>query len=90
MNYKMIAKFIGKILLVGAAFMLPAYGISLFRQEEVAARAFLVTILLTMLTGGVLVTFRRRRDWSASDSAGSYSVCSVHFRFSFPEQFRIM
>lgn len=56
MNYKMIAKFIGKILLVGAVFMLPAYGISLFMHEEASSRAFLVTILITMLTGGALVT----------------------------------
>ena len=59
MNYKMIAKFIGKILLVGAVFMLPAYGISLFMHEEAASRAFLVTLLVTMLVGGALVAGAR-------------------------------
>ena len=59
MNKKMIARFIGKILLVEAAFMLPAYGISIFQHEEAAARAFLITILVTMLTGGVLTTTMR-------------------------------
>ena len=55
----MIARFIGKILLVEAAFMLPAYGISVYKHEEAAARAFLVSILITMLLGGVLVTTMR-------------------------------
>ena len=50
MNNKMIAKFIGKILMVEAAFMLPAYAISLYKHEEIAARAFLVTILPRQLT----------------------------------------
>ena len=59
MNNKMIARFIGKILLVEAAFMLPAYGISIYKHEEAAARAFLVSILITMLLGGVLVTTMR-------------------------------
>lgn len=59
MNKKMIARFIGKILLVEAVFMLPAYAISLYQHEEASARAFLVTILLTMLVGGVLVTTMR-------------------------------
>lgn len=59
MNYRMIAKFIGKILMVEAAFMLPAYGVGLYKHEEAAMRAFLVTILLTILAGGILVTVTR-------------------------------
>lgn len=59
MNNKMIAKFIGKILLVEAAFMLPAYGISICRHEDAAARAFVITILLTLLVGGMFVIFTR-------------------------------
>ena len=59
MNNKMIAKFIGKILLVEAAFMLPAYGISICRHEDAAARAFFITILLTLLVGGMFVIFTR-------------------------------
>ena len=55
----MIAKFIGKILLVEAAFMLPAYGISICRHEDAAARAFFITILLTLLVGGMFVIFTR-------------------------------
>ena len=59
MNYRMIAKFIGKILMVEAAFMLPAYGVGMYMHEETAMRAFLVTILLTILAGGILVTATR-------------------------------
>lgn len=51
----MIARFIGKILLVEAAFMLPACGISIYQHEEAAVQAFLITILLTVLMGGALV-----------------------------------
>lgn len=59
MNYKMIARFIGKILLIETAFLLPAYGISIFQHEEEAARAFLVTIFVTMLVGGFLAGMTR-------------------------------
>lgn len=59
MNKKMIARFIGKILMVEAVFMLPAYAISVFQQEETAAHAFLITIVLTLLTGGILSTAMR-------------------------------
>ena len=55
----MIAKFIGKILLVEAAFMLPADGISICRHEDATARAFFITILLTLLVGGMFVIFTR-------------------------------
>lgn len=59
MNYKMIGRFIGKILLIEAVFMLPAYGISIFQHEVEAARAFLVTILMTLFAGGILVGLNR-------------------------------
>lgn len=59
MNYKMIGKFIGKILLVEAAFMLPAYAISVYHHEEAAMRALLVSAILTVLVGGVMVAMTR-------------------------------
>lgn len=59
MNYRMIGNFIGKILLIEAVFMMPAYGISLWYQEEAAARAFFAAITLTLLVGGVLVGITR-------------------------------
>ena len=59
MNYKMIGKFIGKILLVEAVFMLPAYAISLYYHEEAAVRALLITMVITLLAGGVMVAMTR-------------------------------
>lgn len=59
MNYKMIGKFIGKILLVEAVFMLPAYAISLYYHEEEAVRALLISMVITLLTGGVMVAMTR-------------------------------
>ena len=59
MNYKMIGKFIGKILLVESVFMLPAYAISLYYQEEAARHALLLTALITALVGGIMVALTR-------------------------------
>jgi len=59
MNYKMIGKFIGKILLVEAVFMLPAVAISLYYREMVAARALFISALVTALIGGVMVAVTR-------------------------------
>lgn len=59
MNYRMIGKYIGKILLVGAIFMLPAYGISLYCKEILAARALLVTIIAQIVLGGMLCMSER-------------------------------
>ncbi len=59
MNYKMIGKFIGKILLVESIFMLPAYAISIYYQEAVARHALLISALITALTGGIMVALTR-------------------------------
>ena len=69
MNYKMIGKFIGKILLVEAVFMLPAYVISLYYHEEEAVRALLIAMVITLLTGGVMVAMTRgtRRGFHAKE-----------------------
>ena len=60
MNYKMMGRFIGKILMVEGAFMVPALFISLYGRELAAVRAFLwsmaiifaVAVLLTVLCRG--------------------------------------
>ncbi len=60
MNYKMMGRFIGKILMVEGAFMVPALLISLYGRELAAVRAFLwsmaiifaVAVLLTVLCRG--------------------------------------
>lgn len=46
MNYRMMGKFIGLILMVESIFMMPALVISLCRREQRAVMAFMVTIVL--------------------------------------------
>lgn len=59
MNYKMIGRFIGKILLIEAAFMIPAYCISFYYKEEAAMRALLISIMVTFIAGGALSAMAR-------------------------------
>ncbi len=54
MNYKMIGKFIGQILLLEAAFMMPALFISLYDHEHEAVRAFVFSATLIFLVVGLL------------------------------------
>lgn len=68
MNYKMMGRFIGRILLVEAVFMIPALVISLARQENMAFIGFassigiilLVSLLLLMLCRGSRRNFKAR------------------------------
>lgn len=55
MNYRMIGKFIGKILLVEAVFLLPALLISFFFQETEAARAFFIAMIITVAIAGIML-----------------------------------
>lgn len=55
MNYKMMGRFIGKMLIVEAVFMLPALLISLFLGERSSARAFLVSVMAIALAAAVLL-----------------------------------
>ena len=48
MNFKMMGRFVGKILLVEAVFMVPAMLISLWEQEYTAVRAFLWSLAAVM------------------------------------------
>lgn len=54
MNYRLIGKFISKMLMVEAVFMLPALLISIYYKEEKGIYGFLVTMAVTMLTAVVL------------------------------------
>lgn len=49
MNYKMMGRFIGKILMVEAAFMVPAMLISLYEGEFASVRAFMWTLAAIIL-----------------------------------------
>lgn len=55
MNYKMMGRFIGKILMVEAVFMVPAMLISLWEKEYAAVRAFMWTLAAIILTAGLLM-----------------------------------
>ena len=55
MNYKMLARLNGYILLIEAVFMLPALFISIYDHENVAIVAFLTTIALILVTAGLLM-----------------------------------
>ncbi len=55
MNYKMIGRFIGHILLVEAVFMLPALAISLFCKEDKSSRAFLLSLCIILVVAAVLL-----------------------------------
>ena len=55
MNYKIMGKFISKILLVEAVFMLPALLISVFHNETKSVAGFVWSILITLLLAGILM-----------------------------------
>ena len=55
MNYKMMGRFIGQIVSVEAAFLIPALLISLGYGEMNAAAAFLLTIVITGSVAGMLM-----------------------------------
>ena len=49
MNYKMMGRFMGRILLVEAAFMLPALLIGAYCKEDDAVKGFILGIGVTVL-----------------------------------------
>lgn len=60
MNYKLMGRFIGKILLVEAAFMVPAMLISLCAKEYDAVWAFFWSIAITAAVAGLLTLLCRK------------------------------
>ena len=60
MNYKMMGRFIAQILAIGAVFMLPALGVSLYYGESGAVRAFLLTLaIFAVVIAALMLTCRR-------------------------------
>ena len=55
MNYKMMGRFIGKILMVEAVFMVPAMLISLYEGEFASVRAFMWTLAAIVLVAVLLM-----------------------------------
>ena len=60
MNFKMMGRFIGQIVVIEAVFLLPALIISLCGGEMNAVRGFLITLItMTVLGGGLLILCRK-------------------------------
>ena len=62
MNYKLIGKFIARIIAIEALFLLPALGISLFSGETAAAKGFLGTLLIIGIVWAALFFVCRREN----------------------------
>lgn len=60
MNYRMMGKFISRILLVEAVFMLPALLISLYRNERNSVYGFCSAIVITLASAVILAVVCRR------------------------------
>ena len=69
MNYKMMGRLNALILAIEATFMLPAFLISLFRGEQVAAQAFLLSMGIILALSGILALLCRnaKKDFYASE-----------------------
>lgn len=59
MNYKMMGRFIGKILIVEAVFLVPAMLISLWEREFTAVAAFMWSLAAIMAVSGLLLLLSR-------------------------------
>lgn len=59
MNYKMMGRFIGKILIVEAVFLVPAMLISLWEREFTAVWAFMWSLAAIMAVSGLLLLLSR-------------------------------
>lgn len=55
MNYKMMGRFVGRILLVEGVFMVPAMLISLFEKEDASVRAFAWSLIIILVVAWLLV-----------------------------------
>ncbi len=60
MNFKMMGRFIGQIIAIEAAFMLPALAISAFYGETAAVTGFLYTLAIMVLLGGIMLMSCRK------------------------------
>lgn len=76
MNYKMMGRFIGHILLVEAVFMIPPLVISLVGQEDMASMGFAVGMCITLLISLLLLMLCRgsRRGFKAREGLVCVSI----------------
>lgn len=54
MNYRMIGRFMSRILILEALFMVPPFGICLYDGDLRTGMAFLISIVLAVVIGGIL------------------------------------
>ena len=59
MNYKMMGRFVARILQIEGVFLLPAVAISLFHGETMALQGFLTTLALIAVLSGLLLLLCR-------------------------------
>lgn len=63
MNYRMMGRFIGRILMVEAVFMVPAMLISLWEKEFGAVRAFMWSLgIIVVISGALLILCRGSKN----------------------------
>ncbi len=69
MNYKMMGRFIGQIVAIEAAFLIPALLISVFHGESTAVTAFLYAFAIMVVLGSILMLVCRntRRIFGARE-----------------------
>ncbi len=60
MNYKMVGRFMSLVVITEAVFMLPAWTISMINGEDVAATAFAISIIGSIIAGIVVLFFCRK------------------------------
>ncbi len=79
MNYKMMGKFVGQILLLEAVFMIPALLIGVYFGERKAVICFALTILLTAAVGLLLGLFGRgsRSVFRAKEGLACVGMCWI-------------
>ena len=66
MNYRLIGKYMGHILLVEGIFLLPAIAVSAAYREPQSARAIAIAAVITLLPGVLLSCIRSHRSISMS------------------------
>ncbi len=76
MNYKMMGRFIGHILLVESVFMVPALLISLFKHEAAGVWGFVSSLGITMLLSLLLLVLCRGSKRSFKAREGLVCVSS--------------
>ena len=74
MNYRLIGKYTGNILLVEGIFLLPAIAVAMAYREPQSARAIAIAALITLLPGILLSCIRVHRSISMSEG---FVICAL-------------